>query len=67
MNGSILRLRDVARIEIGTESYEVDSDYNGFPSGSLITRLVSGANARDTSMAVKAKMNELARYFPKKE
>jgi len=45
----------------------VDSDYNGFPSGSLITRLVSGANARDTSMAVKAKMNELARYFPKKE
>jgi len=64
-NGSIVRLRDVARIEIGAESYSMESAYNGYPSAGLIIRLASGANALDTSNAVKAKMEELSRYFPK--
>jgi len=64
-DGSILRLRDVARIEIGAESYAMDSAYNGHPSAGLIIRLASGANALDTSNAVKAQMEELSRYFPK--
>ncbi|MCX7018117.1 MAG: efflux RND transporter permease subunit [Candidatus Sumerlaeota bacterium] len=63
-DGSIVRLRDVARIELGTESYEAEAKYNGKPAGAMIIRLASGANALDTSKAVKAKMDELARYFP---
>jgi len=63
-DGSTVRLRDVARAELGTESYESESRYNGKPSGGLLIRLASGANALDTSKAVKAKMAELAKYFP---
>ncbi len=63
-DGSTVRLRDVARAELGTESYEAESRYNGKPSGGLVIRLASGANALDTSKAVKAKMEELSKYFP---
>jgi len=63
-DGSIVRLQDVARIELGTESYESDVLYNGKPSGGMIVRLASGANALDTDKAVKAKMEELSQYFP---
>ncbi|MFA5394103.1 MAG: efflux RND transporter permease subunit [Candidatus Ratteibacteria bacterium] len=63
-DGSTVRLRDVARIEIGGESYEANPEYNGHPMGAMIIRLASNANALDTSRAVKAKMNELSRYFP---
>jgi hydrophobe/amphiphile efflux-1 (HAE1) family protein/NodT family efflux transporter outer membrane factor (OMF) lipoprotein len=64
-DGSVVRLRDVARMELGTESYDFESKYNGKAAGALVIRLASGANAIDTSKAVKAKMDELARYFPK--
>jgi hydrophobe/amphiphile efflux-1 (HAE1) family protein len=63
-NGSIVYLKDVARIEIGSESYEMDSSYNGKPSGGLAIRLASGANALTTAKAVKAKMEELSKFFP---
>ncbi len=63
-DGATVRLRDVARAELGTESYEAATRYNGKPSGGLVIRLASGANALDTSKAVKAKMAELSNYFP---
>ncbi len=63
-DGSTVRLGDVARAELGTESYEAATRYNGKPSGGLVIRLASGANALDTSKAVKAKMEELSNYFP---
>lgn len=63
-DGSILRLRDVARVELGSSNYESVPLYNGKPAGGMIVRLASGANALDTDKAVKAKMNELSRYFP---
>lgn len=63
-DGSIVYLRDVARIEIGSESYEMESYYNGRPSAGLAIRLASGANALSTAKAVKAKMEELSRFFP---
>ena len=63
-DGSTVRLCDVARVELGGESYNVDSYHNGRPSGGLMIRLASGANALDTDKAVKAKMKELERYFP---
>jgi multidrug efflux pump len=63
-DGSMVRLRDVARIEIGTESYETLAFYNGNPATGLAVKLATGANALETADAVKAKIEELSRFFP---
>jgi len=63
-DGSTIRLRDVARTELGTESYESDTRLNGNPAAGMLIRLASGANALDTSNLIKAKLNELSPYFP---
>ena len=62
--GSIVRVRDVARTELGTEFYDMSSKFNGRPSAALAIRQEAGANALDTAAAVKAKMRELSKYFP---
>ena len=63
-DGSSIRLRDVARTELGTESYDADSRMNGKPAAVVMIHLATGANALDTSRNVKAKMDELSHYFP---
>ncbi|MCW2238779.1 efflux RND transporter permease subunit [Azospirillum canadense] len=63
-DGSQLRLRDVARIEVGQETYEVSARYNGKPAAGLGIKLATGANALDTAAAVKAKITELSPFFP---
>jgi multidrug efflux pump len=63
-DGSIVRISDVGRTELGTETYDIKSFYNGMPSAGLAIRQVAGANAVDTADRVKAKMKELSRYFP---
>ena len=63
-DGSIVRVRDVARTELGTEFYDVRAVHNGRPAAMLAVRQEPGANALDTAAAVKAKMEELSRYFP---
>jgi len=63
-DGSTVRLRDVAEIKVGTENYEVQSYYNGKPLGGMAIRLAAGANALETGNRVKAKMEELSKYFP---
>ncbi len=63
-DGSILRVRDVARTELGTEFYDVKATFNGKPASVLPIRQEAGANALDTEAGVKAKMAELSRYFP---
>ncbi|HEY3491127.1 MAG TPA: efflux RND transporter permease subunit [Candidatus Deferrimicrobiaceae bacterium] len=63
-DGSVVRLRDVARSEIGTESYEMVGQYNGKPASGLAIRLASGANALNTAKAVKDKVDELSKFFP---
>ncbi len=63
-DGSVVRIKDVGRTELGTEFYDIDSFYNGKPSAVLAIRQAPGANALDTADAVKAKMEELSRYFP---
>ena len=63
-DGSIVRVRDVGRTELGTERYESHTRYNGQPAAGLAVRQAPGANALDTADAVKAKMKELSRYFP---
>jgi multidrug efflux pump len=62
--GAIVHLRDVARVELGAESYASTAKYNGRPAGGLAVRLAPGANALDTAAAVKARMTELAKTFP---
>jgi HAE1 family hydrophobic/amphiphilic exporter-1 len=63
-DGSVVRVRDVGRTELGTEFYDVKASYNGKPASGLAIRQEAGANALDTAAAVKAKMKELSRYFP---
>ena len=63
-DGSTVRLKDVAESKIGTENYEIQSYYNGKPLGGMAIRLAAGANALETGNRVKAKMEELSRYFP---
>ena len=63
-NGSIVRVGDVARVELGAERYELEGLYNGKPSAALAVRQSPGANALDTADAVRAKMAELSDYFP---
>ena len=63
-DGSVVRVRDVGRTELGTERYGTRTLYNGHPAAGLAVRQAPGANALDTADAVKAKMKELSRYFP---
>src|SRR6202042_3121361 len=63
-NGSQVRLRDVARIGMGAESYAVHTEYNGRPAAGLAIKLAPGANALDTAKAVRATMDKLAPFFP---
>src|ERR1700734_639408 len=63
-DGSQVRLRDVARIGLGAESYSVHTEYNGRPAAGLAIKLAPGANALDTAKAVRATMDKLAPFFP---
>jgi multidrug efflux pump len=63
-DGSQVRLRDVARIEIGSETYEINAAYNGKPAAGVGIKLATGANALNTAAAVKARVAELQPYFP---
>lgn len=63
-DGSAVRLRDVARIERGSESYATVAHYNGKPSAGLAIKLASGANALDTVKGIDARLDELSKFFP---
>src|SRR5437867_5579177 len=63
-DGSQVRLRDVASIALGAETYFIDTKYNGQPASGIGIQLAPGANALATSTAVRAKIDELAPYFP---
>jgi len=63
-DGSKICIKDVARVELGTQSYDIESYYNGKPSAGMAVRLIAGANALETADRIKAKMEEMGRYFP---
>ena len=63
-DGSTVRLRDVARIEIGGLSYQLNTRLNGQPTAGLSVLLSPTGNALATASAVEAKMKELSRFFP---
>ena len=63
-DGSVVRITDVGRTELGTEFYDIVTTYNGKPIGGIAIRQAAGANALDAADAVKAKMAEMSRFFP---
>ncbi|MFM5412242.1 efflux RND transporter permease subunit [Aeromonas veronii] len=63
-DGSKVRLKDVARVELAGESYDSDALYNGQSTAAVAIKLATGANALDTAEKVRAKLNELSDYFP---
>ncbi|MBA8413647.1 efflux RND transporter permease subunit [Citrobacter freundii] len=63
-DGSVVHLKDVARIELGGENYNVLARINGKPASGLGIKLATGANALDTANAIKAKLVELQPFFP---
>ncbi|MCC6756647.1 MAG: efflux RND transporter permease subunit, partial [Arenimonas sp.] len=64
-DGSALKLGDVARVELGSESYSVISRYNGQPASGVAVSLATNANALQTSDAVAALMEQMKPSFPK--
>ncbi|MCD8349517.1 MAG: efflux RND transporter permease subunit [Planctomycetaceae bacterium] len=63
-DGSSLRMRDVARIELGQDSYDFTARYNGMPSAGMGIKLASGANALNTADNVKTYMENARDFFP---
>jgi multidrug efflux pump len=63
-DGSSVRLRDVARIELGAQTYATSARLNGKPSTGIGVQLAPTGNALETAAAIRKRMDELARYFP---
>jgi hydrophobe/amphiphile efflux-1 (HAE1) family protein len=63
-DGAAVRVRDVARVEIGNESYGQAARFNGQPAAGMAIRLAAGANALETAKAIQDKLAELAPFFP---
>jgi multidrug efflux pump len=64
VDGSSVRLRDVARVEVGGQSYAISARLNGAPATGIGIQLSPTGNALATATAVKQRIDELARYFP---
>ena len=63
-DGSILRLKDVARVELGAQNFNFRSRYNGQPSAGFAVYQLPGSNAVAAAEGIRAKMEELKRRFP---
>ena len=63
-DGSVVRIRDIGRTELGTERYDIVANYNGKSCAALAIRQVAGANALDTANAIKKKLEEMSTFFP---
>ncbi|ERK13499.1 multidrug efflux RND transporter permease subunit [Serratia fonticola] len=63
-DGSQVRLSDVAKVELGGESYNVIARYNGKPAAGIGIKLATGANALNTASEVKAELAKLEPFFP---
>ncbi|MGO4331568.1 efflux RND transporter permease subunit [Cupriavidus sp. 2TAF22] len=63
-DGSQVRLKDVAKVELGGQDYNINAQYNGQPASGIAVRLASGANALETVKAIRATLNQLQPFFP---
>ena len=62
--GGLVRLKDIAKVEIGSESYLTVSDVDGQPNVALMLNKLSGANALQAMEAVNAELERLSKYYP---
>ena len=63
-SGAMVRLKDVATMELGSESYNIATRYNGKPATGVAIKLATGANALDAADRVKAKLAQMSKLFP---
>ncbi|BCD86421.1 multidrug resistance protein MexB [Pseudomonas solani] len=63
-DGSQVRLRDVARVELGGENYAISAQFNGKAASGMAIKLATGANALDTAKAIRATIDQLKPFFP---
>lgn len=63
-DGGLVLLKDVARVEIGAESYGTIARFNGQPAAGMAFQLASGANALATSERLRERIEEMAEFFP---
>ncbi len=63
-DGSAVRVKDIARVELGGQSYDVFARMDGKPGAAIAVRVAPNGNALDVAKAVKARMAQLAEYFP---
>ncbi len=63
-DGSVVRVSDVGRTELGTESYDIEAFHNGRPAAALAIRQAAGANALETAENVRASLEEMSHFFP---
>ncbi|MDD2238110.1 MAG: efflux RND transporter permease subunit, partial [Kiritimatiellae bacterium] len=63
-DGSVVRVSDIGRTELGTSFYGVNVNYNGKPAAGIAIRQTPGANALSTANAIKAKLKEMQPNFP---
>jgi HAE1 family hydrophobic/amphiphilic exporter-1/multidrug efflux pump len=63
-DGGLVLVRDVARVEIGAQSYDTISRFDGNPASGIAIQLASGANALDTAELIKARVEEMKPFFP---
>jgi HAE1 family hydrophobic/amphiphilic exporter-1 len=63
-DGSVVRIQDIGRTELGTDTYDIQAHYNGRPSSAMAIRQAAGANALATADQVRATLAELSRFFP---
>src|SRR5690606_38006484 len=64
VDGATVRLKDVARIEVGSDSYQFGARLNGKPTAAFAIALSPGANALSTAEGIKAEMEKLSEFFP---
>jgi multidrug efflux pump len=64
-DGSTVRVKDVARVELGAENYNIFARIDSQPTAAIAVRVAPDGNALAVAKAVKARMTELAKYFPK--
>ncbi len=63
-NGEILKLKDIAKVELGSEFFDIYSNKDGYPSSAIILKQNYGSNASEVIANVKTKMQELSKSFP---
>ncbi|MDB5873412.1 MAG: hydrophobe/amphiphile efflux family transporter [Ramlibacter sp.] len=63
-DGSTVRMRDVARLELGAQNYAISARLNGRPSTGIGVQLSPSGNALATAQAIRARMEELSKFFP---